>query len=176
MNSYSQGLRSFPGRRMLALLVCGFLLGTTALARAPYSSIVVFGDSLSDTGRMVALTNGAFPAPPDYAWGRQSNGPVWHEYLAVSLGLSDAVINYAVIGAMTAPAPGYPTGNVWSDTFPGLEGTDVTSQVLDYPRRSTFCREDRMTFRGWRIRGSSCSIWRSCSARCSRAAPATSWS
>jgi phospholipase/lecithinase/hemolysin len=81
---------------------------------------------------MVALTNGAFPAPPTYAWGRQSNGPVWHEYLAASLGLSDAVLNYAVIGAMTAPAPGYPTGNVWSDTFPGLEGTDVTSQVLEY--------------------------------------------
>ena len=117
---------------MLALLVCGFLLGTTAIARAPFSSIVVFGDSLCDTGRMVALTGGAFPAPPNYAWGRQSNGPVWHEYLSSWLGMSDAVLNYAVVGAMTAPAPGYPTGNVWSDTFPGLEGTDLTSQVLDY--------------------------------------------
>lgn len=117
---------------MLALFVCGFLLGTTAIARAPYTSIVVFGDSLCDTGRLLELTGGTFPAPPNYAWGRQSNGPVWHEYLAAWLGMSDAVHNYAVVGAMTAPAPGYPTGNVWSDTFPGLEGTDVTSQVQDY--------------------------------------------
>lgn len=126
------GLRSVPGRRLLSFLVCSVLLGTTAVARAPYTSIVVFGDSLCDTGRMATLTGGAFPAPPTYAFGRSSNGPVWNEYLADWLGMSDMVQNYAVIGAMTAPAPGFPTGNVWSDTFSGLEGTDVTSQVYDY--------------------------------------------
>ena len=123
---------SASGRRWLALVFCGFLLGASAFARTPYSSIVIFGDSLSDTGRMVALTGGAFPAPPTYDYGRQSNGPVWNEYLADWLGMSGTVQNYAVVGAMTAPAPGFPTGNVWSDTFPGLEGTDLTSQVYDY--------------------------------------------
>jgi len=123
---------SLSGRRWLALVVCGFLLGGSAVARTPFSSIVIFGDSLSDTGRMAALTEGAFPAPPLYAYGRQTNGPVWNEYLADWLGMTGKVQNYAVVGAMTAPAPGFPTGNVWSDTYPGLEGTDLTSQVSAY--------------------------------------------
>ena len=83
---------------------------------------------------MVQFTAGIFPAPPTYAYGRQSNGPVWVEYLAADLKLQNGLSNYAVVGALTKPASGFPTGNVWSETFPGLEGTDVASQVLDYLR------------------------------------------
>ena len=70
--------------------------------------------------------------PPTYALGRQSNGLLWVEYLAGRLGMADRLLNYAVVGALTKPAPGFPTGNVWSDTYAGLQGTDVASQVLDY--------------------------------------------
>ena len=45
------------------------------------STLVVFGDSLSDNGNLFDLTG--FPQPP--AWeGRASNGPVYAEQLAAS--------------------------------------------------------------------------------------------
>jgi len=116
----------------MAVLVFSVLTCQAVFAGSAFSKIVVFGDSINDHGNMVQFTGGVFPAPPNYAYGRQSNGPVWVEYLAEQLKLTDGIVNYAVVGAMTKPAPGFPTGNVWSDTFPGLEGTDVATQVLDY--------------------------------------------
>ena len=68
----------------------------------PYqiNEMVVFGDSLSDTGNLFALTG--CPTSPPYFNGHFSNGAVWVEYLAGYLGLSDAdVTNYAFGGAMT---------------------------------------------------------------------------
>jgi len=123
-------------RHVVAAIVLSVATISTASAETAFSKMVVFGDSLNDTGNMVRLTNGLFPAPPNYAFGRESNGPVWVEYLANRLGLADKIANYAVAGAMTKPAPGFPTGNVYSDTFGGLEGTDVSAQVLDYLRDS----------------------------------------
>lgn len=67
------------------------LLLTTALAAAPlaasplYDEIVVFGDSLSDTGFFSSVTEGAVPGP-GYTDGRFSNGPVWIEHVAQDLG------------------------------------------------------------------------------------------
>lgn len=101
-------------------------------AKSAFSKLVVFGDSLNDRGNMAQFTGGVFPAPPNYVYGRQSNGPVWVEYLAQRLELSTQIENYAVVGALLNVRPGYPTGNVWSDTFSGLEGTDVLNQIFDY--------------------------------------------
>ena len=121
------------GTRFVLAALALFVTASSALAgETAFSKIVVFGDSLNDTGNLARLTGGAFPNTPNYTYGRQTNGPVWVEYLAEDLGLSNKVLNYAVVGAMTKPAPGFPTGNVWSDTFPGLEGTDVFSQVMNY--------------------------------------------
>lgn len=119
-------------RFLFAALLVSVVAAPTGWAGSAFAKIVVFGDSLNDRGNMVQFTAGVFPNAPTYAYGRQSNGPVWVEYLARRLGLADETINYAVVGAMTKPAPGFPTGNVWSDTFPGLEGTDVATQVRDY--------------------------------------------
>jgi phospholipase/lecithinase/hemolysin len=118
----------------LVLVVCSFFLAALqpAIAKSAFSKLVVFGDSLNDSGNMVQLTGGVFPAPPNYAWGRQSNGPVWVEYLAQQLDLSNSTQSYAVVGALLNVRPGYPSGNVWSDTFTGLEGTDVLTQVFDH--------------------------------------------
>ena len=44
----------------------------------PFSHIVIFGDSLSDTGNYFRLSGGSPPAP--YAGGRFCNGPLWVEY------------------------------------------------------------------------------------------------
>ncbi len=52
-----------------------------------FSDIFIFGDSLSDTGNILARTLGFFPPDPPYSDGRFSNGPVWAEYLADELNL-----------------------------------------------------------------------------------------
>lgn len=75
------------------------------LATAPahaFSSLVVFGDSLSDKGNLYALSGGAIPTSPPYYQGRFSNGPVAVEILAQGLGLSGASFqDYAIAGAHT---------------------------------------------------------------------------
>ena len=66
-----------------------------------FSSLVVMGDSLSDSGRLFALTGGTFPPAPYYQ-GRFSDGPVAVERLADGLGLSGAQFNnLAIAGART---------------------------------------------------------------------------
>ncbi|PZR00484.1 MAG: hypothetical protein DI533_07930 [Cereibacter sphaeroides] len=60
---------------LAALALC--VAGTAqAASTGGYSSIVIFGDSLSDTGNLYAATGGAIPAAP-YVNGRFSNGPIW---------------------------------------------------------------------------------------------------
>jgi len=71
----------------------------------PYSSLVVFGDSLSDAGNVSLGTGGAIPGAPYFA-GRFSNGPNYADDLAVRLGLSNAPslaggADYAFGGART---------------------------------------------------------------------------
>jgi len=74
---------------------------TAVMADAsPFSRIIVFGDSLSDTGNLYQLSGGFPPAP--YFNGRFSNGEIWVEYLAKDLGVQLLPEdNYAVGGATT---------------------------------------------------------------------------
>jgi hypothetical protein len=93
-----------PGFRTLSAMaiVAAFLLSTPARAAAQeYSELVVFGDSLSDSGNAFAL-RGAASTPPDYAldpflipgapYARGGHhfqdGASWVEQLARSLGVS----------------------------------------------------------------------------------------
>jgi len=83
----------------------------------PFSRIFVFGDSLSDTGNFFRLSGGSPPAP--YFQGRFSNGRIWVEYLADSLGMSITPgDNYAVAGATTGSV-NYQNGLNGRD-YPGL--------------------------------------------------------
>jgi phospholipase/lecithinase/hemolysin len=77
------------------------LAGSQAQAKSqPFSHIVVFGDSLSDTGNYYQLSGGS-PAAP-YAGGRFCNGPIWVEYLSLQLGMDyEPADNFAVGGATT---------------------------------------------------------------------------
>ncbi len=59
-----------------------------------FTSLVTFGDSLSDTG-----TNPP-PAGLDYYQGRWSNGPLWDDYLAAALGAG--LDNFAYAGSETS--------------------------------------------------------------------------
>lgn len=71
---------------------CAAVLCAAAQA-GPYTDLVVFGDSLSDTGNVLSLTT-AFAPPPFPAFpgaeGRFSNGPVWTDSLAIGLGMPSA--------------------------------------------------------------------------------------
>jgi phospholipase/lecithinase/hemolysin len=92
------------GKRIL-LAATALALGCAALpASATFTSITVFGDSLSDGGNDYLLTGNTFPPPP-YAQ-RFSNGPVAVEVLANQLGLPllpslAGGSNYAFGGAET---------------------------------------------------------------------------
>lgn len=66
---------------------------------APFSKLVVFGDSISDNGNLFAVTQGAIPPAPYYVNGHFSNGQVWVEYLADQLGLGDQLEDHAFGGA-----------------------------------------------------------------------------
>lgn len=120
------------------LLLAALTLSTAqvrAQASAPgllpasgYAGLVVFGDSLADSGnnaRMVGtdptqqITGDSYFASLPFATGRYSNGPVWVEHLAERLGLSATASqqggsNFAYGGAATGsdgtgtPIPGFP--------------------------------------------------------------------
>ena len=87
-----------PASRLAATAAAVLSLAAASLPAqaATYSGLYVFGDSLSDTGRVFALTG--TPSAP-YANGRYSNGAVSVEYLAQGLGIG--LTSYAWGGATT---------------------------------------------------------------------------
>jgi phospholipase/lecithinase/hemolysin len=71
-------------------------LGNTLSDRS-FNQIVIFGDSLSDTGNLSTALGGLFPPPPFFN-GRLSNGPLWLDFLAPELGISN-VVNFSFAGS-----------------------------------------------------------------------------
>ncbi len=72
-----------PFRILLVCLAISFNLPT--YANTDFSQLIVFGDSLSDTGNLSSLSSGGFPLP--YDRNRVTNGPVAVERLAELLQL-----------------------------------------------------------------------------------------
>ena len=87
-----------------ALAVGALALSTAAAVAAPFSSVVVFGDSNVDNGNLAAKAAAQTPPlvvnPPPNFGGRNNNGPVVVEYLATSL--SVPLLDFAFSGASTA--------------------------------------------------------------------------
>ena len=110
------------------MLILGWCLSTPVWSY-PYSEIYVFGDSLSDTGRLFK----AIGIPPDpYFAGRSSNGPVWVEQLAAYLDLNyNPQTNFAWAGATTG------TVNIWNETFPDTKLFGLQQQVDTYIEQTT---------------------------------------
>ena len=99
------------GRALAASLI---LTAVSAAADQPFSKIVTFGDSLSDTGNAFLYAGGAYPANP-----RISNGALWVEHLAENLGMElQPEDQYAVAGARTDQ------DNFNAFFIPPLAGTD----------------------------------------------------
>jgi outer membrane lipase/esterase len=118
-----------PLRKSAAALLVSGLIGLAGTAQAgPYSSMVVFGDSLSDTGNVLTLLTAfgsPFPIFPG-AGGRFSNGPIWIDHLATGLGLpaGAAPANLVFNGSSVVPI-GLPGGTnyAWGGARTGLGGS-----------------------------------------------------
>jgi len=121
MKNYILRLRKHFSHFAVALAIAGFV-GSQMPAQSkptPFSRIVVFGDSLSDTGNFYHFTGGHVPPPP-YLDGRFSNGPLWVEYLAQSLGMQVLPEDdYAVAGATTGRANS--NNGLLGLQYPGLQ-------------------------------------------------------
>ncbi len=125
-------------RRLASLLGTAAVLAASLPAHAgPYTQMVVFGDSLSDTGNLSILTGGAQPpAGQPYFNGRFSDGPLWVETLATGLGLTGNANpylvggnNYAFAGARSGTGNAPPgllaqVGGIWG---PGHATADVNA-------------------------------------------------
>src|SRR5262249_46320253 len=112
--SFSHLWRSRPARPAAPRRPASPRLSVEALedrtVPAAFSELVVFGDSISDTGNFFLASGGAVAGPP-YLAGRFPHGPGWVEVLAQRLGLP-------------APAPSLLGGSnyAWgsAETGPGL--------------------------------------------------------
>lgn len=107
--------------RKFPLFAALLLLTFTAVARASsYSSVVVYGDSLSDNGNLYAADGGTEPPAPYYN-GRFSNGTVAVEQLAAMLGTP--LVDFAFGGA-TSGVGNYADGGtqtaLGADNLPGM--------------------------------------------------------
>jgi phospholipase/lecithinase/hemolysin len=115
---------------VLALVTFMTALTLSAQRFQPIDGLVVFGDSLSDTGRVFRATSGLYPPDPPYFQGRYSNGRVWVEYLAERLNLSTSQVrNFACGGATSGSA----SDNFAQGLVPGLL-SQVQSLIQAQPR------------------------------------------
>lgn len=120
-------IKSILGNSGLTLAASLLLTSLTTAADKPFSKIVTFGDSLSDTGNAFLYTGGLYPANPPNAAGRISNGALWTEHLAESLGMElQPEDQYAVAGARTDQ------DNFNAIFIPPLAGTGLESQIATY--------------------------------------------
>lgn len=99
---------------LISILLIG--LSISPAVAAPYNSLIVFGDSLSDTGNDLIASRGTIPASPYYQ-GRFSNGPNYLDKLAQNLGLSSTPslaggTNTAFGGARTNRQPFNPAFSI----------------------------------------------------------------
>ena len=110
-------------RPFATLAITILLAAATSVANASsFSSIVVYGDSLSDNGNLFAATGGLAPAPP-YVDGEFSNGPVAVQQLATLL--NTPLADFAFGGATTG------IGNI------GDGGTPTSFGILHLPGMQT---------------------------------------
>ena len=123
----------------IPVLLCLFCLlpglGPSRLAAEPISQVVVFGDSLSDSGNVFIKTSGYQPPDPPYWQGRFSNGPTWVELWAERIGLSAAPSladgsNYAFGGAETGDDPVLFISNMGTQLATYLDGNTPSGSEM----------------------------------------------
>lgn len=126
MGRYREQCRQAVRVAASVLLTCGMF----STVRAEFSRIVVFGDSLSDTGN--AVTRHRIPASPPYDGGRFSNGKLWVESLADYLNLPRP--DASQLGGSNYAWGGATTGSWDRTVFPV---PNVDDQVAEYLGEAT---------------------------------------
>lgn len=145
--------RSLCNQRSLhltALLL--FLVSAAALHAQQYTSIVIFGDSLSDTGNLAATTYAdcgiPLPGPAiDYTLGRATDGldtipaarlftGVWVEQLAELLPTRPVIVPSSLGGTNYAFGFATNSNGTYSEVFSGL-GTTCTVNIVDIGQQIT---------------------------------------
>ena len=133
--------KSRMARLGLSVVVVFGLLMPLAQAKEPneprIKDLFIFGDSLSDTGNLDALTSGLLPATsPPYFDGRFSNGPLWVQTLAAFLGVA---VDFDITVVDDPLAHMQAVGGALSDTrnantilAPEVAGTGVLGQVMSF--------------------------------------------
>jgi outer membrane lipase/esterase len=119
-----------------AVAVAAYASSVGSAHAATFSKLVIFGDSLSDSGNnsllpmvggdpMQVITGNSYVPAQTYQFaptGTYSNGPVWASYFAAGLGLSNVAAladgnNYAFGGATTGPGSLTPNMLVQTGAF-----------------------------------------------------------
>ena len=132
--------------RTFAVLAASLVAAVPTLSareHAPYSKIVVFGTSLSDSGNAFALRGGT-STPPDYdlnpllipnapyARGGHhfSNGATWVEQFARALGLAGTV--RPAYGSDSPIATNYAVGAARACDAPGSDNVNLADQIAAF--------------------------------------------
>jgi phospholipase/lecithinase/hemolysin len=121
-----------------ALITAALFSAASSASAATYTSLFVFGDSLSDPGNAFAISSGVFPPTPSK---RFTDGPTAAEQFATSIGVS-AIGNYVSAGGTNYAVGGgrSGTGNfnflanspAGINTIAGLGPTGVSDQVARF--------------------------------------------
>jgi outer membrane lipase/esterase len=132
--------------RLGGLFTLAILISSSA-AHATYSDLFIFGDSLSDSGNnAIVLAPNVTPIPipangfiPDfpYASGHYTNGPIWAQNFASSLGLTAnpsllGGTDYAFGGARTGPLSPNPLPAGLFNPFPPSLETQAANFLLQH--------------------------------------------
>ncbi len=120
--------RVFLGRCLSVALIAACSIGSASAAA--YSGLYVFGDSLSDVGNVSLATGGAEPVSPPYSNGRFSNGNLWVQDVAASLGLGPVTPSLA--GGNDFAFGGAQTGQTTVNPYNTTSASQI-QQALDLP-------------------------------------------
>jgi phospholipase/lecithinase/hemolysin len=122
--------------QLVGLLGLALLVTSSNVSAGAFSSIIVIGDSLSDTGNVFRATSSApgpaVPVSPPYFQGHFSNGVMWIEDLATALGLQ---ITPSLAGGTNFAFGGAKTGFDLHDLFQrdiGIVIPSLRTQVTAY--------------------------------------------
>jgi phospholipase/lecithinase/hemolysin len=96
-------------------------------AKPEFSTIYAFGDSLSDAGNDYIASLGVLPVSPPYSDGRFSNGKVWVQDLAQTLGLP--ALHPSLAGGKDFAYGGAETGG---EPLHTVNPTDLPSQLVQF--------------------------------------------